>query len=235
LAFIRPILQTLRSEVGQQSTVLGFVGTPWTLAAYSVEGGADKDCHATKSMMFSNPQLLHAFLSHLTEALAVYVCYQIDCGAQVVQLFDSWAHHLSPAQFAEFSLPYAERLMAAVRAKHPDTPLIFHANGSAGKEALMAGCTADVLGWDWSTDMKVARSACGAKRVLQGNVDPQVLFGPQEAIAAAVASCVSTAGRKHILNVGHGVPQGTPEENVGHFCNLARQSLYQRAPAATGR
>ena len=232
LPFIAPILRTLRQEVGSGGTVLGFVGTPWTLAAYSVEGGADKDCHATKQMMFHQPQLLHALLGHLTDALGVYVCHQIDCGAQVIQLFDSWAHHLSPSQFAEFSLPYAERLMAAVRAKHPNTPLIFHANGSAGKEALMATCTADVLGWDWSTDMAVARQQCGAGRVLQGNVDPQVLFGPHEAITAAVSACMASAGRKHILNVGHGVPQGTPEENVAVFVNAARNTAYPARKAA---
>ncbi len=220
------------SEVGNASTVLGFIGTPWTLAAYSVEGAADKHCHKTKLLMNQQPAVLHALLAHLAENLGVYACHQIECGAQVVQLFDSWAHHLSPGQFAEFSLPYAERVMAIVRAKHPNVPLIFHANGSAGKERLMRGCSADVKGLDWATDMRDARAIFGDKAVLQGNVDPQVLFGPEAAIKAAVAECVAGAGQRHILNVGHGVAQGTPEEAVGLFCELARASRYDAPVAA---
>jgi len=232
LPFVRPVLEALRREVGGASTVLGFIGTPWTLAAYSVEGGAEKHCTQTKALMFSQPAVLHALLAHLAEALGAYACHQIDSGAQVVQLFDSWAHHLSPSQFAEFSMPYAERVMAIVRAKHPKTPLIFHANGSAGKETLMRGCSADVVGLDWATDMGEARGVFGKKAVLQGNVDPQVLFGPASQIEKAVQECVSKAGRHHILNVGHGVAQGTPEENVALFCDLARAARYDAQPAA---
>ncbi len=169
LPFIHTILSTLREEVAGQSTLLGFIGTPWTLAAYAVEGKADRHCRQTKTMMARQPAVLHALLAALSDALITYVCYQIHSGAQVcrgflsfnarlnlrvhlvqietaamprlvmskgvmfnlqvVQLFDSWAHHLSPDQFAEFSLPYAERVISGVRAKHPDVPLIFHANG----------------------------------------------------------------------------------------------------------
>ncbi|KAK9792691.1 hypothetical protein WJX73_002290 [Symbiochloris irregularis] len=147
LPFIHTILQALRQEVGSASTVLGFVGSPWTLAAYAVEGKSDKHCMKTKTMMFHNPRMLHALLKHLTEALVRYVCHQIDSGAQVVQIFDSWAHHLSPAQFQEFSLPYAEEIIQRVHAERPSTPLIFHANGGTGKLGQIgAHCSADVLG-----------------------------------------------------------------------------------------
>ena len=218
--------------MGAASTVLGFVGTPWTLAAYAVEGGADKSCTRTKVMMTQQPAVLHALLAHLADALGAYAAHQVDAGAQVVQLFDSWAHHLSPAQFREFSLPYAERVMAAVRARHPHVPLIFHANGSAGKERAMAPCTADVLGLDWGTDMRDARALLGPSAVLQGNVDPQLLFGPEDVIAAAVRDCVAAAGPHHILNVGHGVAQGTPEAAVALFCELARAARYDGARTA---
>lgn len=120
-----------RREVDGQATLLGFVGTPWTLAAYAMEGKADRDCKQTKTIMLHHPAVLHAFLEHLTNALITYVGYQIESGAQVVQLFDSWAHHLSPSQFEEFSLPYANRVTEAVRAKYPHVPIIFHANGGA--------------------------------------------------------------------------------------------------------
>ena len=211
--------------MGSAATVLGFVGSPWTLAAYCVEGGSSKECGVVKLMMAHEPALLHALLAHLSDALAAYVCYQIEAGAQVVQLFDSWAHHLSPEQFAEFSAPYSERVLAAVRARHPGVPLIFHANGGGGKHALLAASTADVIGLDWECSMAGARGALGGRRVLQGNVDPMVLFGGEDAIRAAVTRCLVEAGPSHhILNVGHGVVEGTPEESVGLFCDLARPS-----------
>ena len=233
LPFIRPILSTLRKEIEGQSTMLGFIGAPWTLAAYAIEGKSDRHLVVTKQMMTKNPEILHAFLAHLAEAVGVYVCHQIDCGAQVVQLFDSWAHHLSPQQFAEFSHPYNERVMEIVRAKYPDTPLIFHANGGHGKLHEIKRSTADVIGLDWETDMAEARSIM-PDRILQGNMDPMYLFASEERIRKEVANNVRDAGNsKHILNVGHGVVQGTPEGNVGAFCDAARASVYadMKAPA----
>lgn len=225
LPFVSETLQALRSEVNGQATLLGFIGTPWTLAAYSVEGKAERNCQETKKMMLKSPEILHAFLSHLTDALAKYAIYQIDSGAQVIQLFDSWAHHLSPEQFQEFSLPYAEKVIRAVRAERPDVPIIFHCNGGTGKHELMAQSSADVLGLDWSCTMENARKTFGRERILQGNVDPMILFGNEDTIRNAVATCIQEAGaQRHILNVGHGVIQGTPEENVGIFCDAARKS-----------
>jgi uroporphyrinogen decarboxylase len=232
LPFVGETLRTLRQEVDGQATLLGFIGTPWTLAAYTIEGKAERNCRATKTMMMKQPQILHALLGHLTHALADYVVYQIDSGAQVVQLFDSWAHHLSPDQFEEFSLPYAEKVMESVRARRPGVPLIFHANGGAGKHELLKLSTADVIGLDWECSMKNARAVIGSDRTLQGNVDPTVLFGDEKVITAAVEKCLKEAGpRRHILNVGHGVIEGTPEESVGIFCDLARKSasLFQTA------
>ncbi|CAI7764243.1 unnamed protein product [Closterium sp. NIES-53] len=227
LPFIREILTSLRRELaGSEATLLGFVGTPWTLAAYAIEGQGSKNLLATKHMMLHEPELLHGILAALEDALVVYVSHQISCGAHIVQLFDSWAHHLTPAQFAEFSLPYAERIVQRVRQLHPHTPLIFHGNGGTGKLHLVQqGCSADVVGLDWGTDMAEARRVFGSDTVLQGNVDPMVLFGPEASIRAAVADCLSKAGgRRHILNVGHGVVQGTPEESVALFCKLAQES-----------
>ncbi|EFJ50429.1 uroporphyrinogen decarboxylase chloroplast precursor [Volvox carteri f. nagariensis] len=240
LPFIQKILSTLRQEADSEGvTLLGFIGTPWTLAAYAMEGKADKDCKETKvwKIMFHNPALLHSFLDFLTEQLIVYAGYQIESGAQVIQLFDSWAHHLSPAQFAEFSMPYAERITRALKAKYPHVPVIFHANGGTGKLELMKETAADVVGLDWAVDMKDARATLGHGVKVQGNVDPMSLFGPEEHIRVEVERCLRAAGpRGHILNVGHGVVQGTPESSVALFCELARQSGQihaKTAPAAT--
>mgnify|MGYP003949802519 FL=1 len=229
LPFIREILSSLRSEIDNKSTLIGFIGTPWTLAAYSIEGRSDRHLLITKQMMSQDPATLHTYLAHLADALAVYVCHQIDCGAQVVQLFDSWAHHLSPEQFAEFSMPYSERVIAIVKARYPSTPLIFHANGGVGKLNTLKDSAADVIGLDWSTSMQDARSILGSDRVLQGNMDPMYLFASKERIKEEVSNNIAAAGKgKHILNVGHGVVQGTPEMNVGVFCDAAKDSVYAR-------
>mmetsp|Transcript_12003 Transcript_12003/g.30810 ORF Transcript_12003/g.30810 Transcript_12003/m.30810 type:complete len:389 (-) Transcript_12003:65-1231(-) len=225
LPFIKEILSSVRSTIDDETALIGFIGTPWTLAAYAMEGKAEKNCRVTKTMMMNDPEVLHAFLDHLTEALIVYLSYQIESGAQVVQLFDSWAHHLSPHQFQEFSLPYANRLIAGIRAKHPNVPIIFHANGGTGKLEFLGGgaCTADVLGLDWHVDMGVARSTLGADTILQGNVDPMVLFAKEDKIREEVGRVLAQAGPKHILGVGHGVIQGTPEDSVGIFVDACKQ------------
>lgn len=233
LPFIQTILSTLRKELnGTEATLLGFIGTPWTLAAYAMEGKSEKDCKETKQIMYHNPEMLHAFLAHLTDALIVYAGYQIESGAQIIQLFDSWAHHLSPEQFSEFSLPYSEKIVHALKSKYPHVPVIFHANGGTGKLEIIKATAADVVGLDWAVDMHVARSTLGSNIKVQGNVDPMILFGPEQAIIDATNKVLLQAGpRGHILGVGHGVVQGTPERNVGIFCEVARQSgsLFQKA------
>lgn len=172
----------------------------------------------------TQPEVLHKMLGKMTDALIVYCKYQILSGAQIVQVFDSWAHHLSPQQFSEFSMPYAQRVIDEVRREHPTVPLIFHANGGVGKLDRMKGCTADVLGVDWNTDIAEARQLMPSA-VLQGNVDPMVLFGTESEIRKAFTDCCDAAGpQHHILNVGHGVVQGTPEENVKLLVQLARES-----------
>lgn len=174
--------------------------------------------------MHRNPAVLHALLTHLSESLVTYVSYQIQSGAQVVQLFDSWASHLSPEQFKEFSLPYAEYVIRGVKKKHPEVPLILHLNGGSGKLDTLTTSTADVVGLDWGVTMEFGRQILG-KKIVQGNVDPTVLFGTEDAIHKAVSHCLIQAGRNgHILNLGHGVIQQTPEDNVAFFCELARQS-----------
>ena len=224
LPFIREILQTLRREVGDSSTVLGFVGAPWTLAAYAIEGKSSKDYTIIKSMAFSEPAMLHQFLGKLADAIAVYVRYQIDCGAQVVQMFDSWAGQLSPQDFEAFALPYQRRVVEQVKQTHPDTPLILYINGSAGILERMALAGVDIISVDWTVDMAEARGRIGSNIGVQGNLDPCVLFGSKEVIRDRIYDTVRKAGNQgHILNLGHGVLPSTPEENVAFFFETAKQ------------
>ncbi|HEY9907759.1 MAG TPA: uroporphyrinogen decarboxylase [Thermosynechococcaceae cyanobacterium] len=225
LPFIRQILQTLRQEVGNQATVLGFVGAPWTLAAYAIEGKSSKDYATIKRMAFSEPEILHAFLGKLADAIATYACYQIDSGAQIIQLFDSWAGQLSPIDYDTFALPYQQRVVQQVKAQHPDTPLILYINGSAGVLERMGQSGVDIVSVDWTVDMAEARRRLGPSIGVQGNVDPCALFGSKPFIRDRILDTVRKAGNhKYILNLGHGILPSTPEENAAYFFEVGKQS-----------
>ncbi|MGK7890017.1 MAG: uroporphyrinogen decarboxylase [Leptolyngbyaceae cyanobacterium] len=224
LPFIRPILKALRDEVKNESTVLGFVGAPWTLAAYAVEGKGSKSYSIVKNMAFSEPAMLHALLGKLADMIATYVCHQIDCGAQVVQMFDSWAGYLSPLDFESFALPYQKQVFDTVRKTHPDTPLILLVSGSAGLLERMKLAGPDMISVDWTVDMADARRRLGDMKV-QGNLDPGVLYGSHEFIRDRIIDTIKKAGNSgHILNLGHGVMKDTPEDNVRFFFETAKQA-----------
>ncbi len=224
LPFIKTILQTLRQEVGNKSTVLGFVGAPWTLAAYAVEGKGSKTYSNIKGMAFTEPQILHSFLSKIAEAIAIYIRHQIDCGAQVVQMFDSWAGYLSPQDYDTFALPYQQQVVRQVKETHPDTPLILYISGSAGVLERMGKSGVDIVSVDWTVDMAEARQRLGKDMKVQGNMDPAALFGSQPFIKERIIDTVKKAGKGgHIFNLGHGVLVGTPEDNVRYFFETAKQ------------
>ncbi|MEH1786330.1 uroporphyrinogen decarboxylase [Nostoc sp.] len=224
LPFIKTILQALRSEVGDKSTVLGFVGAPWTLAAYAVEGKGSKTYSIIKNLAFSDPTILHQLLAKLADAIAIYARYQIDSGAQVIQMFDSWAGQLSPQDYDTFALPYQQRVFQQVKQTHPETPLILLVSGSAGVLERMAQSGADIVSVDWAVDMADARARLGKQVKVQGNLDPGVLFGSKQFIRDRILDTVRKAGNwGHILNLGHGVLPETPEENVAFFFETAKE------------
>jgi uroporphyrinogen decarboxylase len=225
LPFIRQILQTLRQEVGNRATVLGFVGAPWTLAAYAIEGKSSKDYTVIKSMAFTAPEILHTFLAKLADAIATYACYQIESGAQVVQLFDSWAGQLSPQDYDTFALPYQQQVVRQVKQVHPETPLILYINGSAGILERMGQSGVDIVSVDWTVDLATARQRLGSHIGVQGNVDPCALFGSKEFIRDRILDTIRQAGNhKHILNLGHGILPNTPEENAAFFFEVGKQA-----------
>lgn len=225
MPFIRQILQALRQEVGNEAAVLGFVGAPWTLAAYAVEGKGSKTYSIIKGMAFSEPAILHDLLGKLADAIAIYVRYQIDAGAQVVQMFDSWAGQLSPQDYETFALPYQQRVFKQVKETHPDTPLILLVSGSAGVLERMPKSGVDIVSLDWTVDMAEARERIGWDVKVQGNMDPGVLFGSQDFIRERILDTIRKAGKKgHIFNLGHGVLPGTPEDNVRFFFETAKQA-----------
>jgi uroporphyrinogen decarboxylase len=227
LQFVGESLGLLKQEVGGQAAVLGFVGCPWTLATYVVEGASSALYKNIKSMIFSQPELLDGILSHLADQIAEYAKYQAASGADCVMMFDSWGGQLPPKIWEAWSLPYIKRIVQSFKAAHPDVPLTLYANGSGGMLERMALSGVDVIGLDWTVDMADARRRLGPSLSVQGNVDPAVLFASQDAIEKAVKGCIEAAGpRGHVLNLGHGVSVGTPEENVAFMFDLAKKHSY---------
>ncbi|PRQ59581.1 putative uroporphyrinogen decarboxylase [Rosa chinensis] len=225
--YVGEALTILRKEVDNKAAVLGFVGAPFTLASYVVEGGSSKHFSKIKRLAFSQPKVLHALLQKFATSMTTYIQYQADSGAQAVQIFDSWATELSPVDFEEFSLPYLKQIVEAVKLTHPDLPLILYASGSGGLLERLALTGVDVVSLDWSVDMAEGRKRLGPNVAVQGNVDPGVLFGSKDFITSRIHDTVSKAGRgKHILNLGHGIVVGTPEENVAHFFEVAKDIRY---------
>ncbi|KAL9226778.1 hypothetical protein vseg_002549 [Gypsophila vaccaria] len=225
--YVGEALTILRKEVDNKAAVLGFVGAPFTLASYVVEGGSSKHFSKIKRLAFSQPKVLHALLQKFTDSMANYIKYQADNGAQAVQIFDSWATSLSPVDFEEFSLPYLKQIVDSVKQTHPNLPLILYASGSGGLLERLPLTGVDVVSLDWTVDMAEGRRRLGSDIAVQGNVDPGVLFGSKEFITSRIKDTVRKAGKgKHILNLGHGIVVGTPEENVAHFFEVAKSLRY---------
>lgn len=227
--FLRESLQSLRRETQGKCSLLGFVGAPWTLAAYAVEAGSTRDAASFKRWMYERPDVAEEFLRRLAGSIANYAIFQISSGAECIQLFDSWAHCLSPEQWARFAAPFARSVAERVRAVYPEVPLIYFANGGSSylrEQAEVLAGAVDVLGVDGRVRMAAAARAVEASGlVLQGNVDPFVLrHGSAREVREAVRRAIDEAGGpgRHILNLGHGVLQRTPEENVLHFVEEAQ-------------
>lgn len=221
--FVRETLQALRKEVDGKAAVLGFIGAPYTLATYCIEGGSSKSYTTIKKMAFTEPDLLHSLLTKFADNIAEYCIFQIDSGAQVVQMFDSWAGQLSPTDYDIFAAPYQKKVVEKVKQKHPDVPFILYISQGGTLLERMATTGVDIISLDWTVDMAEARSRLGDKMV-QGNLDPAVLLGSKETIKERTLEVIQKAGRRgHICNLGHGVYPSTPEENVAHFFNTVKE------------
>uniref|UniRef100_A0A7S2Z6V6 Uroporphyrinogen decarboxylase n=1 Tax=Chloropicon laureae TaxID=464258 RepID=A0A7S2Z6V6_9CHLO len=230
VSFVGEALSILRDEVKSAAdvpAVLGFVGAPWTLATYVVEGKSTNAYKIIKCLCDSDPGVMHGLLQRLAESIALYCTFQIEAGAQAIQVFDSWGGQLPPAMWDVFSAPYIKHIVDHVKQKHPGVPVTLYANGSGGLLERMKATGADVIGLDWTLDMGDARARLGDGVSVQGNVDPVTLFSTKAGIEAAIDDCIAKAGTTgHVLNLGHGVMVGTPEESVAHFFEYNRSKLY---------
>lgn len=226
--FVCDAIRLLRRELGPDIPVIGFAAAPWTLACYMVDGRGREGFPATKTMMFSEPQLFRRLLAQIASATAKYLRAQIAAGATAVQLFDTWAGELSAEDYATFELPATQQLISQIHAGATPVILYTKASGHFISQAARAG--ADVLSVDWRADLGELRRTLGPTIALQGNVDPCVLLGPQNIIEAAVINAISqTDGRGHIVNLGHGILPNTPVENAQKFIRAAQK--YRTASA----
>ena len=225
--FVAEALKNLRREVGNTATVLGFVGLPYTLATYMVEGGSSKEFKEIKSMSYQNPKVLHAMLDKLADNIGDYAVFQIDCGAQVIQLFDSWAGNLSPLDYDTFAAPYQRKVIEKIKKAHPKVPTIIYINKSGALLERMAATGIDIISLDWTVKIEEARLRIGDKIGIQGNMDPMVLFAPKDVIKQRTEEILRAAGgRNHVMNLGHGIDAGTSEENAKFFVDTVHQFKF---------
>jgi uroporphyrinogen decarboxylase len=196
----------IRAELPAEKALVGFCGAPFTVACYLVEGRASRDFLPAKELMHREPAIWHALLERLTETFAAYVAAQAAAGADVIQLFDSWAGILSPKDYEEFAAPYSARVLAA-----SPVPTIHFGTGTAGLLTNMRDTGGDVIGLDWRIALDRGWAAVGLDRGVQGNLDPAVLLAPWEAVEAAADDVLGRAhGRRgHVFNLGHGILPGT--------------------------
>lgn len=214
MSFVLDTIKILRRELENRVPLIGFSGAPWTLATYIIEGGSSKNFLHTKRMMYQNPGLFNVLLEKITATVIEYLTAQIKAGAQAVQIFDSWAGILTPYDYENVIFPYVKTCVKAL--KKFDVPVIYFANDCSGILKIVKKCGADVIGVDWRVDMHKAVKKIGKKASVQGNLDPCVLFAPQEHIEERVQDVLNNAegARGHIFNLGHGILPETPVENA---------------------
>ena len=207
------VLETIRSlKPRLKVPLIGFVGAPFTLASYAIEGGPSKDFARTKAMMYAEPDAWHTLCARLADMAGSYLRAQIDAGVDAVQVFDSWVGHLAPADYREFALPHTRRVFEAIADRN--VPSIHFGVGTAMLLEDMSNAGSTVLGADWRTPLDKAWQLIGSDRAIQGNLDPTLLLGPWPRLRAAVEDVVSQAGGRpgHIFNLGHGVlPMTSPD------------------------
>lgn len=216
LDVLSPVLELLRSlskALAGERALLGFVGAPFTLASYMVEGGSSKDLPTLRRMLFEDPELAHRLFAFLAEGLARYAAAQVDAGAQVVQVFDSWGGFLSAEDWRHFCLKPTRRIVRAIRGA--GAPAIVYASPSPHLLEVLRETEADVVGLDWRCTMAESRRRLGPETAVQGNLDPRALFLPERELRGRVRQICRQAqelGHGHIFNLGHGCHPDTPPE-----------------------
>ncbi|RPI76369.1 MAG: uroporphyrinogen decarboxylase, partial [Ignavibacteriales bacterium] len=213
LKYVMDAVSLTKEELNGRVPLIGFSGSPWTLLTYMVEGKGSKNFSNVKKMIYNNPSLAHSVLNKLAEAVAEYLSAKIEAGADAVQIFDTWGGILSQKDFEEFSLQYIKMIISNIKKKNE--PVIFFPKGVHYKLKKLSKCGADVIGLDWTMNLGKVRKRIGEKVALQGNLDPTVLYAPEEKIKEETIRILDSfgSGNGHIFNLGHGIlPDVKPEK-----------------------
>lgn len=222
LAYVYDALTLTKKELNGRVPLIGFAGAPWTLMSYMIEGQGSKTFSKAKAFLYKEPELAHLLLEKITVTIIEYLKLKKANGADVLQIFDSWAGMLNADLYAEFCIPYIKRILEEVTG----VPKIVFSKGAYFSMNEIVGLGADVVGLDWTYDPSKFRAQFGSEQVIQGNLDPCVLYGAPEDVGNAALEMISEFGGRHICNLGHGVYPDTPLENVKHLINTVKSYKY---------
>ena len=233
LRYVFDAVSSIRRALNGRVPLIGFAGSPFTLACYMVEGGGSKEFRQIKTLLYRRPELLHRILNITAQAVTAYLNEQIAAGAQAVQIFDTWGGLLSDAAFPKFSLAYMRQIIGGLTREYEGrrVPVILFTKGGGQWLELMAESGADALGLDWTVNLGRARQRVGSQVALQGNFDPAALFGTPESVRAEVRRILHSYGEGsgHVFNLGHGISQHTDPENVQALVDAVRE--YSARPS----
>jgi uroporphyrinogen decarboxylase len=226
--FVLEAVQLVRQELEPERAVVGFCGGPFTVAGYLIEGKPSRDFVRVKTLMYREPSVWHGLMKKLAETSAAYLAAQVEAGADVVQVFDSWVGALSPSDYSEFVAPYSAKIFAAV-----DVPTIHFGTGTATLLELMADAGGDVIGLDWRIPLDEGWKRVGEDRGVQGNLDPALLLGPWERAETGALDVLERAGGRpgHVFNLGHGVLPDTDPAALRRLVELVHERTASRVPA----
>lgn len=227
LKYVTDAVSTIRKNLNNETPLIGFSGSPWTLATYMVEGGTTKNFGKVKGMMFAEPVAMHQLLDVLAKSVIAYLNAQIESGAQAVMLFDTWGGVLSTRDYQAFSLQYMQQIIdGLIREKDGNKiPVTLYSKGGAGWLEMMAETGADCIGLDWTIDIDKARARIGNKVALQGNMDPCILYSTPQLIEQEVADILAKYGKGagHVFNLGHGIHPTIEPENVKAYVDAVHK------------
>ena len=241
LRYVFDAVSSIRHALKGRVPLIGFSGSPWTLACYMVEGAGSDDYRLVKTMLYGRPDLMHRILEVNAQAVSAYLNAQIEAGAQAVMIFDSWGGVLADGAFQRFSLDYTRRVVQGLQREKDGQriPVIVFTKGGGPWLDQIAACGADVVGLDWTVNLGAARARVGSRVALQGHLDPSVLFAPPEVVAREAVAVLDSFGRPqradggwdgHVFNLGHGISQYTPPEHVNALVEAVHaHSRRQRA------
>lgn len=222
LDYVYDTIKLTRDKLAKDKALIGFCGAPWTIATYMIEGSSSKTYNISKKMVYDNPQLLHAILRKVTNALKLYLEEQIKAGVDAVQIFDSWASALEESAYMEFGFSYINEIVDYIKERYPHIAVIVFPKGISGFLSKITG-KFDVFGVDWSTPLKNAKEILGKNYVLQGNMEPTRLYN-KDAIDEGVSEILSIMrGSRHIFNLGHGILPDVPVENAKYFIKSVQE------------